>query len=176
MQKMNQYQIAVISGLLLLTFCMSARAEDALPSSASSEVEAVKAPEGASEQPVAAQEQIVRVLESDILYERERRQLMNELSLAKLRAELQKIRQDSAPVRVMPAEAPHPAASPVMPSVRPSVLFISRVAGISRVAVSVGSNAPLFTRTGEVFDVNGKKYKVVSTGGEKNHLHVEEIR
>ncbi|EBW3355068.1 hypothetical protein DPD80_27030, partial [Salmonella enterica subsp. enterica serovar Muenchen] len=61
----------------------------------------------APEVPVTAgQEQIVRALQDDITFERQKRQLSNELALEKLRAELQKVRGENAPAVTMPATPP----------------------------------------------------------------------
>ncbi|HAT1681638.1 TPA: hypothetical protein I8Y21_002302 [Klebsiella oxytoca] len=119
-------------------------------------------------QNAAGQDPIVRALQDDIVFEREKRQLSNELALEKLRAELQKVRGDSAPAPVMPvtpppampvvverSEAPAPQVAP------PAVVLVSQVAGVSRVALSVNGQLRFVGRH-ETFTANGKKYRLVA--------------
>lgn len=129
----------------------------------------------------AGQDPIVRALQDDIVFEREKRQLSNELALEKLRAELQKVRGESAPVTVMPV-APPPVAMPAEPVVRPvtrdtvvppSVVLVSQVAGVSRVGVSVNGQMRFIGRH-ETFTAGGKHYRLAA---EKNgQLVVREVK
>ncbi|EBX2067783.1 lngG [Salmonella enterica subsp. enterica serovar Java] len=125
----------------------------------------------------AGQEQIVRALQDDITFERQKRQLSNELALEKLRAELQKVRGENAPAVTMPA-APPPVAipvrdessvpAPVPQSAPPRVILVSQVAGVSRVGVSVNGQLRFVGRN-ETFPANGKKYRLEAV---KNNLLV----
>ncbi|ECW0088146.1 lngG [Salmonella enterica subsp. enterica] len=120
---------------------------------------------------------MVRALQDDIVFERQKRQLSNELALEKLRAELQKVRGENTPAVTMPASPP-PVAMPVRnetPSnvvvpqaAPPSVVLVSQVAGVSRVGVSVNGQLRLVGRH-ETFPANGKKYRLVPV---KNNLLV----
>lgn len=131
-----------------------------------------------SDAPVTAgQEQIVRALQDDITFERQKRQLSNELALEKLRAELQKVRGENTPAVTMPAAPPPvaipardessvPTPAPVPQLAPPRVILVSQVAGISRVGVSVNGQLRFVGRN-ETFPANGKKYRLVSA---KNNL------
>lgn len=110
--------------------------------------------------PSVGQEQLVRLMQADILFEREKRQLSNEVALEKLRAELKKIRSESPPALVMPAMAAESSA-PVTVAVSrtPEVLAISKVGGVSKVAIGAGRGVILVDRN-EIFDIEGKKYQL----------------
>ncbi|EHY9252295.1 lngG [Salmonella enterica] len=128
----------------------------------------------------AGQEQIVRALQDDIAFEQQKRQLSNELALEKLRAELQKVRGENAPVVTTMPVVP-PVATPVHdePVVQvsraapPSVVLISQVAGVSRVGVSVNGQLQFFGRH-ETFPANGKRYQLVPE--KNNKLTVREVK
>ncbi|ENE8569043.1 hypothetical protein ABN789_005003 [Salmonella enterica] len=180
MQKIN----ALFSLLLLASCYLQAAQEMPAHSSAAPATggqSSSVAPEMTAPPPTAGQDQIVRALQDDIVFEREKRQLSNELALEKLRAELQKVRGDSAPAVVMPA-APPPVTMPVEQNsgggeplrvTPPSVVLVSQVAGVSRVAVSVSGQLRFISRN-EVFSANGKKYHLVPSG--KNQLAVREVK
>ncbi|WP_370612024.1 hypothetical protein [Citrobacter meridianamericanus] len=115
-----------------------------------------------TEEKSANQKQIVQLMESDMTFEREKRQLSNEVALEKLRAELKKVRSEGGPAIVMSA-APEAASAPAQ-SVRdavPQVLATSQVGGISKIAVGTGSRVILVDRH-EVFDIGGKKYHLLN--------------
>ncbi|HFJ2058225.1 TPA: lngG [Salmonella enterica] len=127
----------------------------------------------------AGQDQIVRALQDDIVFERQKRQLSNELALEKLRAELQKVRGENTPAVMMPVSPPPVAipvrdesSAPVPQAAPPSVVLVSQVAGVSRVGVSVNGHLQLVGRN-EKFPANGKKYELVS---EKNKLVAREVK
>lgn len=108
------------------------------------------------------QEQLIQLMQADIIFEREKRQLSNEVALEKLRSELKKIRSDSTPTLVMPTMAgdnPTPVAAVV--SAVPEVLAVSQVGGVSKVAVGAGRGVILVDRH-EIFDIEGKKYQLVT--------------
>lgn len=128
----------------------------------------------------ASQEQIVRALQDDIAFEQQKRQLSNELALEKLRAELQKVRGENAPVVTsMPVAPPvatpvrDEAVVPVSRSVPPSVVLVSQVAGVSRVGVSVNGQLQFVGRHG-TFNANGKRYRLVPA--KNNQLMVREVK
>ncbi|EAO2872877.1 lngG [Salmonella enterica subsp. enterica] len=127
------------------------------------------------------QDQIVRALQDDIVFERQKRQLSNELALEKLRAELQKVRGEGGPaVTTMPV-APPPVAMPVrdeptvpvMQAAPPTVVLVSQVAGVSRVGVSVNGQLRFVGRN-ETFPANGKKYRLVPA--KNSLLAVREVK
>lgn len=105
-----------------------------------------------------SQKRITELLQEDILFEHERRQLSNAVALEKLRAELRKIRTDSTPVSVA-TESGGAIPSPTPASRTPEVLAVSQVAGITKIAVSTGQRILLVGRF-ETFDVDGKKYRL----------------
>lgn len=124
----------------------------------------------------AGQEQLVSALQDDILFERQKRQLSNELALEKLRAELQKVRADSAPALTMPVAPPQVAKpqpdAPPPPAAPPRVVLVSQVAGISRVGVSVNGQLRFIGRN-ETFPANGKTYRLVA--GKNSLLVAREV-
>ncbi|ECG5644061.1 lngG [Salmonella enterica subsp. enterica serovar Poona] len=127
----------------------------------------------------AGQEQIVSALQDNITFERQKRQLSNELALEKLRAELQKVRGENAPVVATMPVAP-PVATPVRDespvprrAVPPSVVLVSQVAGVSRVGVSVNGQLQFVSRN-EKFSANGKQYRLVPA--KNNQLIVREVK
>ncbi|ELD4018706.1 lngG [Salmonella enterica] len=173
MQKIN-----VIFPLLLLTSCyLQAAPETTAKATLSSAPVVPQTPTppvaAAGTSITAGQEQIVRALQDDIVFERQKRQLSNELALEKLRAELQKVRGESAPAVTMPVMPP-PTAIPVHdeppvvvpPALPPVVVLVSQVAGISRVGVTVNGQLRFVGRN-ETFNANGKRYQLVPA---KNNL------
>ncbi|EMW9316328.1 lngG [Salmonella enterica] len=123
---------------------------------------------------------MVRALQDDIVFERQKRQLSNELALEKLRAELQKVRGENSPVVAMPVAPPpatmsmseEPPAS-VIKAGPPLVVLISQVAGVSRVGVSVNGHLQFIGRN-ETFPANGKKYRLVPA--KNNQLVAREVK
>lgn len=126
------------------------------------------------------QEQIVHALQDDIVFERQKRQLSNELALEKLRSELQKVRDEQRPSfrddggATMPAQMPDGDNPPsVSYGAAPSVVLVSQVAGVSRVAVSVNGELRFFSPR-ETISANGKQYRLVPV--KNGLLTVREIR
>lgn len=117
------------------------------------------------EEKSVSQKQIIQLMESDITFEREKRQLSNEVALEKLRAELKKVRSDSEPAMMM-SNTPEAASAPSIRMAEPQVLATSRVGGVSKVAVSVGNRIILVDRN-EVFDIEGKKYQLQTNSKKK---------
>ncbi|EEB3144222.1 lngG [Salmonella enterica subsp. enterica serovar Newport] len=176
MQKINVF----LPLLILTSFYLQAA-----PQVAVNTAPAAPQPAGAVTPPdtaTAGQEQIVRALQDDITFERQKRQLSNELALEKLRAELQKVRGENAPaVATMPV-APPPVAMPVRDepsapvprrSAPPSVVLVSQVAGVSRVGVSVNGQLQFVSRS-EKFSANGKHYRLVPA--KNNQFIVREVK
>lgn len=176
MQKINVF----LPLLILTSFCLQAA-----PQAQVNTEPGVSQPAEATmpEVPVTAgQEQIVRALQDDITFERQKRQLSNELALEKLRAELQKVRGENAPAVTMPATPPPVAIpvrdessvpAPVPQSAPPRVILVSQVAGISRVGVSVNGQLRFVGRN-ETFPANGKQYRLVPA--KNNLLAVREVK
>ncbi|HAG2284918.1 TPA: hypothetical protein G8W61_005328 [Salmonella enterica] len=187
MQKIN----LILTALFLTSFCLNAAAETPvsnasgpapLPATSGQPPDEAAVPPGSATvtAPVTAgQDQIVRALQDDIVFERQKRQLSNELALEKLRAELQKVRGESRPAVTMPVTPPS-VAMPVREeqhvsvpqAAPPTVVLVSQVAGVSRVGISVNGQLRFVGRQ-EKFAANGKKYQLVS---EKNRLVAREVK
>lgn len=157
--------------LMLSSFHLQAATD--VPAAAPSAGTPVTAPTDKASSPggqvSAGQDPIVRALQDDIVFEREKRQLSNELALEKLRAELQKVRGDRTPAPVMPVTPPAPmpvthpdGPAPAPQSAPPAVVLVSQVAGVSRVALSVNGQL-LFVGRHETFVADGRKYRLVTT-------------
>ena len=113
----------------------------------------------------AVQDQLASIVEEDYAFEKQRRQLANEVELEKMRSELRKLRGEdkmrSAPVeRVAASSAPAPAQSSV---VMPRVLLAAEIGGSQRVAVTDG-NALRYVRYGEIFSMGGSNFKLAKDG------------
>ncbi|ELS1935899.1 lngG [Salmonella enterica] len=176
MQKIN----IILPALFLASFYLQAAQEtpvNAIPVSVPQQTGTVTPPDAA--EVTAGQEQIVRALQDDIVFERQKRQLSNELALEKLRAELQKVRGESTPAVTMPVAPPpvvmpvHEDSPPVTHVPLPQVVLVSQVAGISRVGVSVNGQLQFVGRTG-TFSANGKRYHLVPE--KNNKLTVREVK
>ncbi|EKC2495416.1 lngG [Salmonella enterica] len=177
MQKIN----IILPALFLTSFYLQAAQEtpvNTVPAPVPQQTGAVTPPD--AEAPVTAgQEQIVRALQDDIVFERQKRQLSNELALEKLRAELQKVRGESTPAVTMPVAPPpvvmpvHEDSPPVIRAPLPQVVLVSQVAGVSRVGVSVNGQLQFVGRNG-TFSANGKRYHLVSE--KNNKLIVQEVK
>ncbi|HGP0804517.1 TPA: lngG [Salmonella enterica subsp. diarizonae serovar 61:l,v:z35] len=172
MQKINVF----LPLLILTSFYLQAAPADtaaAVPQPAT----AATPPDTAT----AGQEQIVRALQDDITFERQKRQLSNELALEKLRAELQKVRGENAPVVATMPATPPPVSTPVRDEspapiqhvAPPWVVLVSQVAGVSRVGVSVNGQLQFISRN-EKFSANGKRYRLVPA--KDNQLTVREVK
>lgn len=110
------------------------------------------------------QEEFLKIMQDKLSFEKEKRQLVNEVALEKLRSELKKLR-GTATSPVMPAmnetetKAPRPEVS------RPYVVLVSKIGGLTRVLVSNGGSKYFLSR-GERFHSGGKNYVLTmdSTG------------
>lgn len=117
-----------------------------------------------------AQEQIVRMLEEDLNFESQRKQLSNELALEKLRIELNKLKAESQPVVTFsPSQSDEKTGvySPVKTGTPPVIVLVSEVAGLSRILIKDGESVKL-RKPSEAFTAsNGNKYRLVSQGGQR---------
>lgn len=111
----------------------------------------------------AVQDRLASIVEEDYAFEKQRRQLANEVELEKMRSELRKLRGEdkmrSAPVERV-AASPAPAQSSL---VMPRVLLAAEIGGSQRVAVTDG-NALRYVRYGEVFSMGGSSFKLAKDG------------
>ncbi|MGS14208.1 lngG [Escherichia coli] len=126
-----------------------------------------------SEKVTPAQEQIVRMLEEDLNFESQRKQLSNELALEKLRLELNKLKAENQPVvqfTQSPADEKKSELSSVKLASPPAIVLVSEVAGLSRILVKDGESIKL-RKPSEIFTAsNGNKYRLVSLGNQKYTL------
>ncbi|WP_336285839.1 hypothetical protein [Citrobacter arsenatis] len=104
--------------------------------------------------PNIQQDEFLRVMEDNLSFEKEKRQLVNEVALEKLRSELKKLRGTTT--------------SPVMPVAtdkndireefsQPTVILVSKIGGLTRVLVSAAGDK-LYLSKGERFSSGGKNY------------------
>lgn len=100
------------------------------------------------------QEEFIKIMQDNLSFEKEKRQLVNEVALEKLRSELKKLRGT--------------ASSPAMPAItetkptreevsHPHVVLVSKIGGLTRVLVSAGGNK-FYLSAGERFSSGGKNY------------------
>ncbi|EFR6822920.1 hypothetical protein HYF16_004711 [Salmonella enterica] len=181
MQKIN----IILPALFLASFYLQAAQEtqvNTAPAAVPQQTGTVTPPDAEATAPVTAgQEQIVRALQDDIAFEQQKRQLSNELALEKLRAELQKVRGENAPVVTTMPVTPPPAAmpvhedspKPVVQAAPPQVVLVSQVAGVSRAGVLVNGQLRFVGRH-ETFPANGKRYRLVPA--KNNQLTVREVK
>ncbi|QMV52707.1 hypothetical protein [Ewingella americana] len=143
----------LIASLLLLPAALSAQAANIVPPMTQNYVEI----------PAAAPEQdhIASMMEDNFFFESEHRKLTNELALEELRSKLYKLK--NAPFQEDESSSPPSytqASTAQMPfSSEPKVLLVSNIAGVSRVAVSVGKKVKMM-RLNDVFQANGKAYRL----------------
>ncbi|EGQ0034807.1 lngG [Escherichia albertii] len=117
-----------------------------------------------------AQEQIVRMLEEDLNFESQRKQLSNELALEKLRLELNKLKAEQQPaVTFAPSQSDEKAGDylPVKSGTPPVIVLVSEVAGLSRILVKDGESVKLRKPSEAFIASNGNKYRLVSQGSNK---------
>lgn len=117
-----------------------------------------------------AQEQIVRMLEEDLNFESQRKQLSNELALEKLRSELNKLKAESQPVVTFsPPQSDEKTGeySSVKTGTPPVIVLVSEVAGLSRILVKDGESVRL-RKPSEAFTASdGNTYRLVSQGDQR---------
>ncbi|EOU3971295.1 TPA: lngG [Salmonella enterica] len=117
-----------------------------------------------------AQEQIVRMLEEDLNFESQRKQLSNELALEKLRLELNKLKAEGQPVVTFsPSQSDKKTEeySSVKTGTPPVIVLVSEVAGLSRILVKDGESVKLRKPSESFTASNGNEYRLVSKGDQK---------
>jgi len=100
------------------------------------------------------QDEFIKIMQDNLSFEKEKRQLVNEVALEKLRSELKKLRgTTTSPIipemtenKNVRAEASHPY-----------VVLVSKIGGLTRVLVSDGGNKH-YLSAGEHFSSGGKNY------------------
>lgn len=116
------------------------------------------------------QEQIIQMLEDDLNFEAQRKQLSNELALEKLRLELNKLKSENQPV-LQPSQSASLEqkndGKPVSFAQAPAIVLVSEVAGLSRILVKDGDKVNLYHPSEKFIANNGKKYKFISHSGAK---------
>lgn len=122
--------------------------------------------------PTPVQEHIIQMMQNDITFDAQKRELSNELELEKIRSEINKLKEDNEPISVEPVRAPE-VAEPVQPDVQPvetveavalpKVVLVSEIAGVSRVAVSSGDGVKM-VRLNEKFTQEGHQFIVSNSG------------
>jgi ribulose 1,5-bisphosphate carboxylase large subunit-like protein len=162
MQKWN-----LIAPILLLATAHSALAEN-IPSSVADnnlEIPAV-APE---------QDHIASMMEDNFSFETEHRKLVNELALEELRNKLSKLKNETFQGDEAESASSSITANPGQPySVgEPKVLLVSNIAGVLRVAVSVGKQIKM-VRLNDVFQANGKAYRLFN-GPQHGVVTIKEV-
>lgn len=111
------------------------------------------------------QEEFVKIMQDNLSFEKEKRQLLNEVALEKLRSELKKLR-GTASVPVMPAMKETETIRD-RPEVRhPYVVLVSQIGGLTRILVSDGGNKYYLSR-GERFSSGGKNYMLTMNSAGK---------
>lgn len=112
--------------------------------------------------PNMQQEELVKIMEENISFEKEKRQLINEVALEKLRSELKKLR-GTAVTPVMPAMTETTVNRKEVS--KPYVILVSKIGGLTRVLVSADGNK-YYLSEGERFSSAGKNYVLMknSTG------------
>ncbi|RJT53775.1 hypothetical protein [Rahnella variigena] len=136
--------------------------------------------ENAGGLPAPIQEHISRLMEDDVAFNQAEHQLSQQLTLAKLRLEMAKIKSEAAeltqgPILNMNNESADKdiQPTPLPAAAEPRVMMLSQIAGITQAAVAVGSKT-VFVRIGEIFTANGKRY-AVHQGSNAQQSFVREV-
>lgn len=133
------------------------------------------------EVPAPIQQHISRLMEDDVAFNQAQRELSQQLTLAKLRLEMAKIKSEASELTQVPmmsnmdGESDDKEAKPASqaPLVEPKIMMLSQIAGITQAAVSVGTKI-VFVRIGEIFLANGKRY-AVHQGNNGRQSFVQEV-
>lgn len=116
------------------------------------------------------QDEFIKIMQDNLFFEKEKRQLANEVALEKLRSELKKLRgTGTSPVMPTMTEA----KTPVVEVSHPYVVLVTKIGGLTRVLVSDGGNKHYLT-VGEHFSAGGKSYEL--TTDSKGKYQVKESR
>ena len=119
--------------------------------------------------PTPVQEHIIQMMQNDITFDAQKRELSNELELEKIRSEINKLKEDNEPISVEPVRAPESVQPDVQPVetveavALPKVVLVSEIAGVSRVAVSSGDGVKM-VRLNEKFTQEGHQFIVFNSG------------
>ncbi|WP_421670911.1 hypothetical protein [Rahnella sp. EDr1-12] len=119
--------------------------------------------------PTPVQEHIIQMMQNDITFDAQKRELSNELELEKIRSEINKLKEDNEPISVEPVLAPESVQPDVQPVetveavALPKVVLVSEIAGVSRVAVSSGDGVKM-VRLNEKFTQEGHQFIVSNSG------------
>ncbi|MBU9832212.1 hypothetical protein J1779_19970 [Rahnella sp. FC061912-K] len=119
--------------------------------------------------PTPVQEHIIQMMQNDITFDAQKRELSNELELEKIRSEINKLKEDNEPISVEPVRAPESVQPDVQPVetveavALPKVVLVSEIAGVSRVAVSSGDGVKM-VRLNEKFTQEGHQFIVSNSG------------
>lgn len=119
--------------------------------------------------PTPVQEHIIQMMQNDITFDVQKRELSNELELEKIRSEINKLKEDNEPISVEPVRAPESVQPDVQPVetveavALPKVVLVSEIAGVSRVAVSSGDGVKM-VRLNEKFTQEGHQFIVSNSG------------
>ncbi|AID26928.1 hypothetical protein [Salmonella bongori] len=103
------------------------------------------------------QDEFIKIMEDNLYFEKQKRQLVNEVALEKLRSELKKLR-GTATSPVMPAMTETSAPREVVS--KPNVILVSKIGGLTKVLVSEGGSKHYLSR-GERFSSGGKNYILI---------------
>jgi len=115
--------------------------------------------------PTPVQEHIIQMMQNDITFDAQKRELSNELELEKIRSEINKLKEDNEPISVEPVRAPESVQPDVQPVetveavALPKVVLVSEIAGVSRVAVSSVDGVKM-VRLNEKFTQEGHQFIV----------------
>ncbi|EBF4234770.1 hypothetical protein I3F86_002207 [Salmonella enterica] len=116
------------------------------------------------------QDEFVKIMQDNLFFEKEKRQLANEVALEKLRSELKKLRgTGTSPVMPTMTETKAPAVEVS----HPYVVLVTKIGGLTRVLVSDGRNKH-YLSVGEHFSSGGKSYVLTTEG--KGKYQVKESR
>ncbi|KQN48882.1 hypothetical protein ERD95_13140 [Enterobacteriaceae bacterium ML5] len=140
--------------------------------SAESSVSSADAANTTESIPTPVQEHIIQMMQNDITFDAQKRELSNELELEKIRSEINKLKEDNEPISVEPVRMPE-VPEPIQAEVQrvetvqavalPKVVLVTEIAGVSRVAVSSGDGVKM-VRLNEKFTQEGHQFIVSNSG------------
>ncbi|EBS1326924.1 hypothetical protein CRQ31_05595 [Salmonella enterica subsp. enterica serovar Worthington] len=100
------------------------------------------------------QEELVDIMKDNFSFEKEKRQLVNELALEKLKNELKKLRGTA-----IPTDMPVMTESTISHTevTHPYVVLVSKIGGLTRILVSAEGHKH-YLSAGDIFSSGGKEY------------------
>lgn len=100
------------------------------------------------------QEELIDIMKENISFEKEKRQLVNELALEKLKNELKKLRGTA-----IPTDMPVMTESTISHTevTHPYVVLVSQIGGLTRILVSAEGNKH-YLSAGDILSSGGKEY------------------